>query len=539
MKTILQSKHPLNAAGIDKISEEIAQTLTAYPNLTKRDILRLRLSTEEILLHWQQEAGQSEVELVIEEKSRWVDLTLLLNGIPYRLTPPDSADTDGINGMDGMLANLGLDWIYQFDQGRNSAYISVEAKECHRVSHVLIAMALALVTSAVLRLAGGGIADTVHSSFVQPILNLCARVLTAVVSPMMLFAVINGVLSVGSPRSFNQVGRLACVRYLFSMLATILCAGIICVLCFSFSFTGFSIKQLFGFSQFIAGIVPDNALSPLIEGNMLQIVFIGFLVGLAMLFLQRRVNLSARLVGEASAIVLKLLYGFEKMMPAFIFLSFLSMGLSADVSTLLRYGRTILLFVSFIIGATAVQFWYVSRRTGISAKRLWQILRPTFMAQLSSACSSSAFSDAYDACEKGFGIDKKLVRFALPIGTVIHKPLIAAEFVFLLFAIRDTEGLGMDFGSLLVLLLMAYMMSVAYPPVSGGEISCYTVLLHQLGMSSGLLAAACSLSALFDILEAPCNTLCTELQLLLTAHKNGLLRGGKVAESAANISNQH
>ena len=240
--------------------------------------------------------------------------------------------------------------------------------------------------------------------------------------------------------------------------------------------------------------------------------------------------MTAQLVDEGSAIVLKLLTGFERALPAFGFLSMLSTGLTADVDTLLSYGRMILLFAAFCTVVTAVQFAYVARRTGYPVGKMWEILRPTFMAQLASACSSSAFSDAYDACERGFGMDRRLVRFALPIGTVIHKPLIAAEFVFVIFAIRDMTGDTMTLGALLLLAVMAFLTSVAYPPVSGGEISCYTVLLLQMGISGDLLAAACALSALFDMVEAPCNTLCTELQLLLTARKHNLMTGGKAAQ---------
>ena len=72
MKTILQDTHPLDAAGVDNISEQIADVLADYPYITKRDILRLRLSAEEILLHWRQEAGALRVQLSIEEKGRWL-----------------------------------------------------------------------------------------------------------------------------------------------------------------------------------------------------------------------------------------------------------------------------------------------------------------------------------------------------------------------------------------------------------------------------------------------------------------------------------
>ena len=304
----------------------------------------------------------------------------------------------------------------------------------------------------------------------------------------------------------------------------------LCAVFFPFRFSTEGEGSLAVFGRFLSGIVPADALSPLIDGNMLQLVFVGTVVGMAMLFLQRRVGMTAQLVDEGSAIVLKLLTGFERALPAFVFLSMLSTGLTADVDTLLSYGRMILLFAAFCTVVTAVQFAYVARRTGYPVGKMWEILRPTFMAQLASACSSSAFSDAYDACERGFGMDRRLVRFALPIGTVIHKPLIAAEFVFVIFAIRDMTGDTMTLGALLLLAVMAFLTSVAYPPVSGGEISCYTVLLLQMGISGDLLAAACALSALFDMVEAPCNTLCTELQLLLTARKHNLMTGGKAAQ---------
>ena len=530
MKTILQDTHPLDAAGVDNISEQIADVLADYPYITKRDILRLRLSAEEILLHWRQEAGALRVQLSIEEKGRWIELMLRLDGVPYRLAPPAAAETSGINGVEGTLANLGIDWIYQFDHGQNSAYISVEAKESHRVRHVLTAMVLAVVSAALLRLLLPFAVTPVQTYVTAPLLELCSKFLTAVVTPMMLLAVISGVLSVGSPRTFNQVGRFACVRFLFSMLVVILCAGAVCAICFPLRLTAEEQSGLTDLGGFLAGIVPDNALSPLIDSNMLQIVFVGFVVGMAMLFLQRRVGLTAQLVDEAGVIVLKLLTGFERVLPGFVFLSMLSTGLTSDVDALLSYGRMILLFVAFSAVITAVQLLYVSRRLALTPKTVWAILRSTFMAQLASACSSSAFSDAYDACERGFGIDTKLVRFALPIGTVIHKPLIAAEFVFVIFAIRDMSGDTMTMGTRLLLLVMAFLTSVAYPPVSGGEISCYTILLLQMGMSSSLLAVACSLSALFDTLEAPCNTLCTELQLLLTARKHNLMTGGRAAQ---------
>lgn len=527
MKTILRDTYLLDAAGIDSISEQIADVLGDYPYITKRDILRLRLSAEEVLLHWESSSDRAQVQLTVAEKGHWLDLTLTLDGVSFRLPPPDAAEVSGISGMESTLANLGIDWIYQFDHGQNSAYISVEAKDSHRVRRVMTAMFLAVAAAAVMRLFLPAAVEPVQSYVTTPILDICSRFLTAAVMPMMLLAVISGVLSAGSPRTFHRVGRFACLRFLLSMLATILCAGAICAAFFPFSFTDTGEVSLADVGSFIAHIVPNDILSPFIDGNMMQIVFIGFIVGLAMLFLQRRAGLCAQLVDEGNAIILKLFTGFEKALPVFVFVSMLSTALGADVEYMMSFGRMILLFVAFCAAVTVLQLFYVSYRVSLPVGAVWKTLRPTFMAQLSSACSSVAFSDAYDACERGFGMDKKLVGFALPIGTVIHKPLIAAEFVFVICSVCGMTGDAMSLSRLALLALAAFLVSVAYPPVSGGEISCYTILLLQMGMDSGLLAVACTLSALFDTLEAPCNTLCTELQLLLTAHRHGLMTGGR------------
>lgn len=538
MKTILTETRKLDSYGIDAVSEQISTVLSGYPHLTRRDILRLQLSAEEILLHWMAEPGEKSVQLVIEEKGRWLDLTLLLDGVSHQVAPLDADAAFRISMVDGMLANLGLDWIYQYDHGQNSAYISVEAKQSRRLQYVFTAMLLAILASVFVRMMPEAVSMGVQGHIVHPLLEVCSRFLTAIVAPMMLMAVISGVLSAGSPRSLNRVGRLVCIRFLFCMILTVFCAGVLCALCFPFRLTVEGDAGS-GVLSFLADIVPGNALTPLMEGNVLQIVFIGVVIGIAMLFLQRRVGLMNRLIEEMSAIILKILTGFEKALPAFVFLSTFDTGLGIDMKSLASYGKLIILFVLFLSAVVLVQLWHTSRCIGIDLRTVWQTLRPTFMAQLSSACSSSAFTEAYDACERGFGVDSKLTGFALPIGTVIHKPLIAAEFVFVISAICGMTGSSMDLFSMLVLMVVAIIVSMAYPPVSGGEISCYTVLLLQMGMSTKLLAIACTLSTLFDMLEAPGNTVCTELQLLQTASRNDMMSGGRAAASQKTGGKKH
>lgn len=191
MKTILTETAPLDA-----LSGKIGRTLSAYPHLTRRDILRLQLSAEE-LLHWMDAVRDAQVQLTIQQKGRWLNIQRLLEGPGCRCDPlnQDSALGGGL------------------------------------------AVGLAL------RLIGLQAAEAALRYVVDHLFNIGSHFLTAIVSPMMLLAVVDGILSSGSPRSLDRVGRYACTRFLVSTFLIILCAGLVCVV-IAFFITGSFTRQI-------------------------------------------------------------------------------------------------------------------------------------------------------------------------------------------------------------------------------------------------------------------------------------------------------
>lgn len=191
MKTILTETAPLDA-----LSGKIGRTLSVYPHLTRRDILRLQLSAEE-LLHWMDAVRDAQVQLTIQQKGRWLNIQRLLEGPGCRCDPlnQDSALGGGL------------------------------------------AVGLAL------RLIGLQAAEAALRYVVDHLFNIGSHFLTAIVSPMMLLAVVDGILSSGSPRSLDRVGRYACTRFLVSTFLIILCAGLVCVV-IAFFITGSFTQQI-------------------------------------------------------------------------------------------------------------------------------------------------------------------------------------------------------------------------------------------------------------------------------------------------------
>lgn len=520
-KRLYEKKYELKAESIDEISEAIGDTLKSYPELSKKDILRLRLSAEDILLNWLEDTAEMPIELIIDENGRNLDLTLNLSSEFYRKNPLDSKETEENASLDNLTAALGMNWLYQYDQGQNTVYISVEKKHKNQIIVTGTAVILAFLTVLILHIIPEEIADFLQEYILDIIYNYASTFLMALVSPMMFFAVIGGVISVGSPRYLQQNGKLMCRRFLLHILGINLLAGLICARIFPFRLTFKLDKGESRFLSFLSEVIPQDILSPFIECNMIQIIFMGIVIGVAMLFLQRQVKTLNHIVREVNVLICKIINGFETVILLFLYLGMVNVGMSLDLSKIKSLGKMILVFILFTVIIVLVELFVTAKRLELSCGEIWEKLKATAVAQICSASSSVAFSDAYEACENGFKVDKKFVEFALPIGTVMHKPFIAAEFLFMIAALMSMNGQSLDISNMLLLLVVTVVVSIAYPPVSGGELICYTILLAQMELPGQVLAIACSLSSLLDFLEAPANTLSTQLQLLIAAKKVG------------------
>lgn len=519
LEIVMNKQYILDAEGVDIISEDIGKCLLKYPYLSRKDILRIRLSAEDLLLCWKETVPRSTIQLLIQKRGKHLDISLVLNGISYKNNPLEVEENNEAGLFDNIMAALGIGWLYQFEQGKNVIYTSVVIQKSKVLYEVLSAVLLAFITGVLLRNMSYNVTEYIQRYILDVLLNYISKFLTAIVSPMMFLAILGGVLSVGTPRCLQKKGQYICREFFLSILTVIICAGIVCAIVFPFHVDFHLGAGTSPVIDFFEQIIPDNIFSPFIECNMIQIIFMSTITGVAMLFLQRRVQTINYIVEEANSIICKIVSGFEVLIPAVVYLSLVNIVLTTNIAKILIFLKMFVSYVIFLSSMVIIQLMRTARKQKLSMAAIWKRLKKTALVQLASASSSVAFTEAYEACEKGFGIDKNLVGFALPIGTVIHKPFIAAEFIFFISAASGIQNSGLNISRMILLLFFAFIISVAYPPVSGGEITCYTILLVQMGLPATMLTFACTISSLLDFLEAPANTLYTECQIINISEK--------------------
>ena len=124
---------------------------------------------------------------------------------------------------------------------------------------------------------------------------------------------------------------------------------------------------------------------------------------------------------------------------------------------------------------------------------------PTFLITLTTASSAAAFSTNVKDANKRLGIDKNLVDFGIPLGQVLFKMSEFAMFVPIVLTFAEKYGIPITPVWLMLAYITMWLVSFAVPPVAGGAIMGFTIVLSQLGIPmEEAMTIAIALNAITD-----------------------------------------
>ena len=182
-----------------------------------------------------------------------------------------------------------------------------------------------------------------------------------------------------------------------------------------------------------------------------------------------------------------------------------------------------------LLGIAACLIWpllyalAVSIRMKVSFPMLLRKLLPTYLIAISTASSSAALSTNLETCEKRLGISEHMAGFAVPLGQVIFKTGGALGFFVLALGLAEFYGVTMPLSWVVTGVLVSGLLAIAAPPIPGGSLTCYTVLLTQLGIPDEAIGLAVAGNVILDFFMTSCGISCLQSELILAANQLGLL----------------
>ena len=506
------AKFELNLTNIDKASQTVTEFLS-NEKVAPKEVQRIRLSVEEILLKYFDSAGNG-VNFEVITSKRFCTLKIELAVAGDSIDP--FADGDGEETiLNNLLANLGLAPTWRYRNGKNIiVFTAKKQRKMSQISQLGIAIFAAIALGSICLMLPDKVSTFISASVVTPLFDTFMGLLSAIAGPIIFLSVAWGICGIGDMATFGKIGKKMIGRFL---LVSVIVGAVMTVLFALFFKTSASGGAAFEFSdlyEMILDIIPDNLFSPFIEGNSLQIIFIAIIVGLTMLFLGNRIPIMMSAIDQLNMVMQTIMSAVSSFIPFFVFGSIFNMIVGGNLLSVAKSYKLIVVMLLGDLVLMAAYLFLVSFRKKVAPFTLLKKLMPTYIIGLTTASAVAAYQTNISTCEKKLGIDKKLIDIGIPLGQVIFMPGAIVLFIAAAFGMAETYGVAITPIWMLTVFIISVILAIAAPPVPGAALTCYTILFMQLGIPAEAIAVVIALNVILEFVATAVNLFCLQTELV-------------------------
>lgn len=265
-----------------------------------------------------------------------------------------------------------------------------------------------------------------------------------------------------------------------------------------------SVKQELGdasYMDYIIGIVPDNVLRPLVEGNVLSLLLIAVAVGIALARMPE---------SDSKRTLMNGLNGLQNLVSTFIhwLIDILPIGIvafAAQLSAEITAGTVVTSigkYVAVILGGNLLQFCVVLplflMARGLNPIRVARAMTPAVLMALFTKSSAATLPVTIQSAEERLGVDSRVARFVLPICTTINMNGCAAFiFVTSLFVMQN-GGVEITWGTMIMWLFISVVAAIGN---AGVPMGCYFLTLSLMSGVGAPIAIMGIILPVFTVLD--------------------------------------
>ncbi|MCR4821412.1 MAG: dicarboxylate/amino acid:cation symporter [Treponema sp.] len=539
------------SAKIENLPEMVKTTeriLSGF-SLSKKVISKILLLVEDMLVELVNHKSNDDAEISIGASYFLGKGKLLLKcrGQAFELENTDMGLQDALQGdyteneeaavRAIIRKNLGIGLSLENERNVNIITIQFDSAKYLQLIVSMLSLVLGLLSGYLMRVTcSENICNYISSNVFSNISDMFLKAIKLVVAPLIFFSMASSVAGMGNIKALGRLGGKVFLMYLFtSLVAIFLALGIFQLLPLSDS----NLPQLIGVDasatdglatigpvsvwNVIKDIVPSNFIRAFLDANMLQIIFLAFLLGGV-----------STIVGEAS---LEIRHGLEvlntlfvkvatailKCMPLAIFASMAKLMINIDFAALASMLKWIGLNY---MGFAALQIFYafiilvLARKNPlIFFKKYFEPMATAFTFNASSAALPSALK----CCRDKLGISPKVYSFSIPLGNTINMDGCCTMMIITTFFFAKSFGLELTPGVIVSLIATVYLLSVGSPGVPMGALVCVSLIFNQIGLPKEALTLIMGLYPVVAMFMTWTNVAGDGTVTLIVAKKEGLL----------------
>ena len=377
---------------------------------------------------------------------------------------------------------------------------------------IIIAMIIGIVV---------GIIMGPQASMFKPLGDFFIQLIKMLVVPLVLVSIVSGAAALGETKSAGLVGGLSIGYMLITTTISIVVAlalgaifqpgvnieadGIAAISQASEGIAESAAPATAGFWETVIGMIPENPIAALAEGNILQIIIFGLFLGfgISTLAQERRV----KMVNGLNTILEALIWCIGKVMYVAPFGVF---GLIADATG--TFGFDILMQVANVLWLDLIAVAIigvglypltVALLSRVPLKTYFREMVKPQIVSFSTASSLATLPVNMEACDK-MGISKQTSGFVLPLGATINMSGNAIYYALLATFFAQLYGIDLGIAEYVSITVVCALGAIGQAGVPGPTLLAAAVLVAA-GIPLEGLPLFYALDRVFDMIRTTLN----------------------------------
>lgn len=376
---------------------------------------------------------------------------------------------------------------------------------------ILVAMLLGIAA---------GVAMGESASMFAPLGTLFIQLIKMLVVPLVAVSIISGAATLGGSKSAGRIGGVSIAYIMLTTVISIILAIIagvlfqpgsglsadsISAIAASASSEGTTAPTL-SFWDTVTGMIPENPIKALVDGNILQIIVFGLILGFGISTLTE--NKRLKIINGLNYLLEALVWCIGKVMlvaPIGVF------GLMADATG--TFGFDILLKIAnllwvdllvVLIMGLMVYPLTVALISRVPVKVFFrEMVKPQIIA-FSTASSMATLPVNMEVCEQRLGLSKQTTGFVLPLGATINMTGNAIYYTLVALFFAQLYGIELSMAQYVAITVTASLGAIGQAGVPGPTLM-VVATLAAAGIPIDGLPLLYALDRIFDMLRTTLN----------------------------------
>ena len=350
--------------------------------------------------------------------------------------------------------------------------------------------------------------STFTTDYLKPLGTIYINLLKFMVVPVVVFSIMDGVISLNDLKRVGSLGVKTIVYYILTTAFAVV-IGLVVVNCFKGFFPALdqSVTSSLEYNaaeapkvmDVIIAIFPDNVFKPMVEANMLPVICIAIFFGAGVLAAGAKGQKIAELVNCMNEVTMKVLMMIIKLTPIGVFC------LMADVVAVngAKIVGSLALVVSvayigYILHLGIVYSCSVKLLAGMRPASFFKGMAPAMLTAFTTTSSNATLPINIECCNN-MGAEPEVSSFVLPLGATINMDGTAIYQAVAAVFIACCYGVDLTLGQMSMIVLTATLASIGTAGVSGAGMIMLSMVLMQVGLPVEGIAIIAGVDKLFDM----------------------------------------